>query len=65
MEALDALLDRGADIEARGGVIGYGTPLDDAVAFKQWKAAERLAKRSVRGLPSTETTRGLFIANGN
>ncbi|HVY60706.1 MAG TPA: ankyrin repeat domain-containing protein, partial [Planctomycetota bacterium] len=33
--ALDALLDRGANIEAPGGVIGGGTPLADAVAFGQ------------------------------
>ena len=33
---LDALLDHGADIEASGAVIGGGTPLTDAVAFRQW-----------------------------
>jgi ankyrin repeat protein/ketosteroid isomerase-like protein len=43
--ALDALLDAGADIEADGGVIGGGTPLADAVAFGQWKAARRLLER--------------------
>jgi ankyrin repeat protein len=41
---LDTLLDRGADIEARGGVIGGGTPLADAVAFGQWQAARRLVE---------------------
>ena len=45
MAALDAPLDAGADIEARGGVIGGGTPLDDAVAFGQWNAARRLVAR--------------------
>ncbi len=45
---LDALLDRGADIEARGGVIGGGTPLADAVAFGQWQAARRLVERGAR-----------------
>jgi uncharacterized protein len=39
---LDALIDAGADIEAGGGVIGGGTPLADAVAFGQWRAARRL-----------------------
>jgi ankyrin repeat protein len=39
---LDALLDHGADIEADGGVIGNGTPIADATAFGQWKAARRL-----------------------
>jgi ankyrin repeat protein len=42
VEALDALLDAGADIEADGAVIADGTPLDDAVAFGQWRAARRL-----------------------
>ncbi|MFE5818806.1 ankyrin repeat domain-containing protein [Streptomyces sp. NPDC056479] len=45
---LDALLDRGADIEADGGVIGDGTPLADAVAFGQWKCARRLVERGAR-----------------
>jgi hypothetical protein len=45
VEALDALLDRGADIEARGGVIGGGTALADAAAFGQWRAANRMVER--------------------
>ncbi len=45
VEALDALLDHGADIEADGAVIANGTPLADAVAFAQWAAAERLVER--------------------
>jgi ankyrin repeat protein len=45
IEALDALLDLGSDIEAPGAVIGGGTPLADAVAFAQWKAARRLVER--------------------
>jgi ankyrin repeat protein len=45
---LDALLDRGADMEAPGSVIGGGTPLSDAVAFGQWKAARRLIERGAR-----------------
>ncbi|HET8949210.1 MAG TPA: ankyrin repeat domain-containing protein, partial [Solirubrobacteraceae bacterium] len=45
IEALDALLDAGADIEADGAVIGGGTPMADAVAFGQWKAARRLLER--------------------
>jgi uncharacterized protein len=39
---LDALLEGGADIEASGSVIGGGTPLADAVAFGQWRAARWL-----------------------
>ena len=37
VEALDALLDAGADLEADGAVIAGGTPMADAVAFAQWK----------------------------
>ena len=45
VEAIDLLLDLGADIKARGGVIGDGTALDDAWAFAQWSAAHRLVER--------------------
>jgi hypothetical protein len=45
VEAIDALLDAGADIEADGGVLTDGPPLDDAVVFAQWKAARRLVER--------------------
>lgn len=45
LTALDALLDAGAHIDAPGAVIAQGTPLDDAVAFAQWRAAYRLVER--------------------
>jgi hypothetical protein len=45
IEAIDALLDAGADIEADGGVLTDGTPLADAVVFAQWTAARRLVER--------------------
>jgi uncharacterized protein len=45
VEALDALLDAGADIEATGAVLGGGTPIADAVGFAQWRAARRLIER--------------------
>jgi uncharacterized protein len=45
VDALDALLDHNADIEALGAVIGGGTPLADAVAFGCWRAARRLVER--------------------
>ena len=48
IEALDALLDAGADIEADGAVIGGGTAMADAVAFGQWNAARRLLDRGAR-----------------
>jgi uncharacterized protein len=45
LDALDALLDAAADLEAAGAVIAGGTALDDAVAFAQWRAARRLVER--------------------
>jgi ankyrin repeat protein len=45
---LDVLLDHGADIEAPGAVIGNGTPIADATAFGQWKAARRLIERGAK-----------------
>jgi hypothetical protein len=45
VDALDALLDAGADIEAPGAVLGGGTPLADACGFGQWNAARRLVAR--------------------
>ena len=48
VDVLDVLIDAGADIEADGGVIGGGTPLADAVAFGQWKAARRLVARGAQ-----------------
>jgi ketosteroid isomerase-like protein len=48
LEALDALLDAGADVEAGGAVIAGGTPMADAVAFGQWAAARRLLERGAR-----------------
>jgi uncharacterized protein len=48
IDALDALVAAGADIEAPGAVIAGGTPLDDAVAFGQWQAARRLAHHGAR-----------------
>ena len=48
VEVLDALVEAGADIEAPGSVIDGGSPLADAVAFGQWKAARRLLERGAR-----------------
>ena len=45
VDAIDALLDAGADIEASGAVLGGGTPLADACGFGQWHAARRLVER--------------------
>jgi len=46
--AIDVLLDHGANIEARGSVIGGGTAMSDAVAFGQWQAARRLLERGAQ-----------------
>jgi ankyrin repeat protein len=48
VEVLDALNDGGADLEAPGACIAGGTPLDDAVAFGQWRAARRLVESGAR-----------------
>jgi len=48
VDALDALIAAGADLESEGAVIAGGTPLDDAVAFGQWAAAARLAELGAR-----------------
>ena len=45
VEAIDTLVDAGADIEASGAVLGGGTPLADACGFGQWQAARRLVER--------------------
>ena len=45
LDALHALLDHGADIDAGGGVIAGGTPLGDATAFGCWNAARALVAR--------------------
>jgi ankyrin repeat protein len=48
VDLIDALLDRGADMEAPGSVIDGGSALADAVAFGQWKAARRLIERGAK-----------------
>jgi ankyrin repeat protein len=60
VEALDALLDAGADIEAPGAVLGGGPPLADARGFKQWRAACRLVERGARTTLDDAATLGMF-----
>lgn len=57
---LDALLDAGADIEAPGSVIGGGSPLANARAFRQWKVAHRLVERGAQTMLHDEATLGLM-----
>lgn len=45
VDALQALVELGADLDADGGVIRGGTPLRDASAFGCWRAAEVLVAR--------------------
>ncbi|WP_432906996.1 ankyrin repeat domain-containing protein [Micromonospora matsumotoense] len=60
VDVVDALLDAGADIEAAGGVIAGGTPLADARAFAQWRAAYRLVVRGARTTLTDAATLGLL-----
>ncbi|TCK25296.1 ankyrin repeat domain-containing protein [Pseudonocardia endophytica] len=60
VDVLDALLDAGADIEARGAVIGGGTPLADARSYKQWRAAFRLVERGATTTLVDAATLGLL-----
>ena len=59
---VDALLDAGADLEARGGTIAGGTALDDAVGYEQWRAAARLLERgAVPAAVDRGTSRGVRL----
>ncbi|MGB3444150.1 MAG: ankyrin repeat domain-containing protein [Actinophytocola sp.] len=59
VDVIDALLDAGADIEAPGAVTDGGTPLCDATAFAQWRAAFRLVERGATTTIFTAATLGL------
>lgn len=48
VEALDALLDAGADIDAVGGVIQDCAPFEEAVIFQHYAAASRLLERGAQ-----------------
>lgn len=60
VEALDALLDVGANIDASSGFIPGGTPLTDAVVFAQWNAAHRLVARGARASFAEAAALGLL-----
>lgn len=59
VDLLDALLDHGADINAKGGVIPE-TPLADARAFLQLKTAHRLIERGADVTLNDAATLGLL-----
>src|SRR5258708_10034903 len=46
--AFEVLVKAGAEIEALGGSIGGGTPLDNAVGYGQWQVAPRLVECGAR-----------------
>ena len=60
VNVLDALVAAGAELDAVGGVIAGGTPLDDAVAFAQWRAARRLVEYGARTALWHEAALGLL-----
>jgi ankyrin repeat protein len=61
IDAINVLVAKGADLEARGGVIGGGTPLSDATAFGQWGAAYRLIELGAK--PSLFDMAALDLVN--
>ncbi len=70
VDAIDALLDAGAEIESPGSVIDGGAPLSDAVAFGCWNAARRLVERGARSTIWQSAALGMmdrlqgYFANG-
>ena len=60
VEALDALLDGGADIESPGAIFTNGTAMSDAVIFAQWNAARRLRDRGAKTTLTQSAALGLL-----
>jgi ankyrin repeat protein len=48
VDVAEALIDSGADVEAPGGSIAGGSPLDDAVGYGCWGMARLLVQRGAR-----------------
>ncbi|HEX4621014.1 MAG TPA: ankyrin repeat domain-containing protein, partial [Myxococcaceae bacterium] len=48
VEVARALIDGGADLEAQGGSIAGGGPLDNAVGYACWEVARLLVERGAR-----------------
>jgi Ankyrin repeats (3 copies) len=48
IKVFEVLIRAGADIEAPGGSIGDGTPLDNAAGYGQWQVARRLVECGAR-----------------
>lgn len=60
VEAIDALLDGGADIEADGAIFTGGAAMSDAVIFAQWNAARRLLARGAKTTLTQAAALGLL-----
>jgi uncharacterized protein len=60
VDALDALLDGGANIESRGAIFTNGTAMSDAVIFAQWNAARRLLDRGAKTTFTESAALGLL-----
>lgn len=58
--AIDALLDGGASMDAQGAVIAGGDPLEDAIGFQNWDAAQRLVERGAKTVLGDEAALGLM-----
>ena len=60
VNAIDALLDGGANLDAQGAVIAGGDPLEDAIGFQNWNAAKRLVERGAKTKLGDEAALGLI-----
>ncbi len=60
VDALEALLDGGADIESPGAIFTNGTAMSDAVIFAQWNAARRLLDRGAKTTLTESAALGLL-----
>ena len=60
VEAVNALLDNRADIEAPGAVFTGGTAMSDAVIFAQWRAARALLARGAKTTLTQSAALGLI-----
>jgi len=60
VDAIEALLDAGANIEAPGAIFTGGTAMSDAVVFAQWQAARKLLARGASTTLSQSAALGLL-----
>jgi len=60
VDAIDALLDDGANIESAGAIFTNGTAMSDAVIFANWNAARRLLERGAKTTLAQSAALGLL-----